>query len=260
MGPCLTKPRAEEPTGESPLGDVDTSERPENGGQSGNDPDDPWTRIPTCFRGQPRPLCYEENPTEGAARSLMFYKGPLHLSSWQHRHMAEANPDVAGETREEFEDPSEDSKRHLCTACRALTAANMDFLLLPGVPGEMCVFKSEGNDDFENLPGYEYPYTLEQLEGRRESCPLCRLIHTAIYRGGDLTTLLSRDPKSRFRLAWCQLPLSSSRSKNYEMKACLRVHLSKPANARCKGNYAPILLRAYTPPSKSSTNSTLTEV
>jgi hypothetical protein len=120
-----------------------------------------------------------------------------------------------------------------------------------GKPGEVCVFKTDGVDDFESLPGYEYPYTLEELEGLRETCDLCKLMHDAIYRGGDFQTLLSRDPTSRIKLTWCQLPIHSRRSEDYTLSACLRVHLSKPVNdSPYKGSYAPALLRVYTRPGK----------
>jgi hypothetical protein len=133
----------------------------------------------------------------------------------------------------------------LCDVCQKITLENLGcyFEGLPKVS-----FASDGwLGRFDKYTGYEYPYTVGDLDEASKRCELCALLWRTVYRDGDLDTRLRRDTTSRIKLAYHQLEYFGV-SKDYPPRACFRVHLDKPFKAGLRGNLAPLYLRVYTKP------------
>jgi len=146
----------------------------------------------------------------------------------------------AGETRS-----TEGSK--LCEACQKITLENLGCYSKDFDRG----FSSDGRGDFDKYVGYEYPYTVGDLNEARKRCELCDLLWLVINRDGDHWTSFTREPTSRIKLAYDRLQYRGS-SDDQIPRSCLRVHLEKPFKAIVAGDYSPLYLRVYAKPGISN--------
>jgi hypothetical protein len=134
----------------------------------------------------------------------------------------------------------------LCDACQNITLEKLGcFEARPTADDRS--FETDTIGNFDDWTGYEYPHTLGDIEDdRSKRCGLCALIWDVICEDGQT---LKRDSTSRVKLAYCDMPNFINSRNDDSLRACFRVHLSKPFDNRCGlASHTPLFLRVFTKP------------